>query len=77
MDAMNEIILRNRNLGPESVMALAEERAPQGFEKISDVLSEAELREASLSFKAAAGFDIETVNTRSSLISLEGERIGS
>ena len=48
MDAMNGMILRNRNLGPETVMHLAEERAPQGFEKISDVLTETELQEASV-----------------------------
>jgi len=74
IDAMNGMILRNRNLGPETVMALAEERAPQGFDKITDVVTEAELKEASLSFKAAAGFDVETVNTRASYIPSEGSR---
>lgn len=64
MDAMNGMILRNRRLGPEAVMQLAEERAPDGFSDISAVLSTAELTEASISFKRAAGFDVETVNTR-------------
>jgi 2-polyprenyl-6-methoxyphenol hydroxylase-like FAD-dependent oxidoreductase len=75
IDAMNGMILRNRNLGPETVMALAEERAPQGFEKITDVISEAELEKASVSFKAAAGFDVETVNSRPSFVPTEGRRI--
>jgi 5-methylphenazine-1-carboxylate 1-monooxygenase len=64
MDAMNGMILRNRRLGPETVMQWAEERAPDGFSDISTVLSAAELTEASISFKRAAGFDVETVNTR-------------
>jgi 5-methylphenazine-1-carboxylate 1-monooxygenase len=68
MDAMNGMILRNRRLGPETVMQLAEERAPDGFSNISAVLSTDELNEASTSFKRAAGFDVETVNTRPSYL---------
>ena len=68
MDAMNGMILRNRRLGPETVMQLAEERAPDGFSDITAVLSAEELKEASVSFKRAAGFDIETVNTRPSYL---------
>ena len=56
MDAMNGMILRNRRLGPETVMQLAEERAPDGFSDIAAVLSAEELKEASISFKRAAGF---------------------
>ncbi len=68
MDAMNGMILRNRRLGPETVMQLAEERAPDGFSDISAVLGADELKEASISFKRAAGFDVETVNTRPSYL---------
>jgi len=68
MDAMNGMILRNRRLGPETVMQLAEERAPDGFADIAAVLSPEELKEASISFKRAAGFDVETVNTRPSYL---------
>jgi 2-polyprenyl-6-methoxyphenol hydroxylase-like FAD-dependent oxidoreductase len=68
MDAMNGMILRNRRLGPETVMQLAEERAPHGFSDISAVLTADELKEASISFKRAAGFDVETVNTRPSYL---------
>ncbi len=68
MDAMNGMILRNRRLGPETVMQLAEERAPDGFSDIAAVLSAEELKEASISFKRAAGFDVETVNTRPSYL---------
>jgi 5-methylphenazine-1-carboxylate 1-monooxygenase len=68
IDAMNGMILRNRSLGPETVMQMAEERAPNGFSDIAAVLSADELQEASLSFKRAAGFDVETVNTRPSYL---------
>ena len=68
MDAMNGMILRNRRLGPETVMQLAEERAPNGFSDIAAVLSTDELQEAAISFKRAAGFDVETVNTRPSYL---------
>ena len=38
--AMNDIIMRNRNLGPEAAMQLAEERAPNGFARVDDVISQ-------------------------------------
>jgi 2-polyprenyl-6-methoxyphenol hydroxylase-like FAD-dependent oxidoreductase len=68
MDAMNGMILRNRRLGPETVMQWAEERAPDGFSDIAAVLNADELKEASISFKRAAGFDVETVNNRPSYL---------
>jgi 2-polyprenyl-6-methoxyphenol hydroxylase-like FAD-dependent oxidoreductase len=68
MDAMNGMILRNRRLGPETVMQLAEERAPDGFTDIAAVLSKDELDDAAISFKRAAGFDVDTVNTRPSYL---------
>jgi 2-polyprenyl-6-methoxyphenol hydroxylase-like FAD-dependent oxidoreductase len=65
--AMNEVILRNRQYGPEIVMQMAEERAPQGFAQIEDVIPRAELESVAASFKAAAGFDPATLNARPSL----------
>jgi 2-polyprenyl-6-methoxyphenol hydroxylase-like FAD-dependent oxidoreductase len=67
--AMNDIILRNRNLGPEAAMQLAEQRAPNGFARIDEVISRRELDAIVSSFAAAAGLDVETVNTRPSYIS--------
>jgi 5-methylphenazine-1-carboxylate 1-monooxygenase len=64
---MNEVILRNRRYGPEVVMQMAEERAPDGFASIDDVIPRAELEAIALSFKRAAGFDPETLNARPSL----------
>lgn len=51
------IVLRNRLNGPEQVMQMAEERAPQGFANIADVIPEHELQAVSLRYKQLAGFD--------------------
>jgi len=51
------IVLRNRLNGPEQVMQMAEERAPQGFADIADVIPEPELQAISLRYKQLAGFD--------------------
>jgi len=68
--AMNDMIIRNRNLGLETILQTAEERAPGGFKNIHDVLSLEELETTAISFKKAAGFDVETVNSRESFVEL-------
>jgi 2-polyprenyl-6-methoxyphenol hydroxylase-like FAD-dependent oxidoreductase len=66
---MNDIIQRNRNFGPEAAMQLAEERAPNGFARVEDVISRPELDAIVASFARAAGLDVETVNHRPSFVS--------
>lgn len=51
------IVLRNRMNGPEQVMQMAEERAPNGFSDIADIIPEHELQTVSLRYKQLAGFD--------------------
>src|ERR1700733_7494290 len=65
---MNDVTLRNRGFGPEAAMQLVEERAPHGFDRIENVISREELDSIAGSFAAAAGFDVETVNTRPSFV---------
>jgi 2-polyprenyl-6-methoxyphenol hydroxylase-like FAD-dependent oxidoreductase len=67
--AMNDVILRNRSLGPEAAMQLAEERAPNGFARVEDVISQHELDVIAKSFATAAGLDVEAVNHRPSYLS--------
>lgn len=57
------IVLRNRLNGPEQVMQIAHERAPQGFSDISSVISRAELEEIAGRYKRIAGFDPASVNS--------------
>ena len=66
--AMNEVTLRNRSFGPEGAMQIVEERAPNGFARIEDVISEEEMREISQVFQATAGLDAATVNNRPSFV---------
>ncbi|MBC9954463.1 flavin-dependent oxidoreductase [Leucobacter sp. cx-42] len=56
-----------RQTGPERVMLLARERAPEGFADINDVIPLAEREQIALSYKQAAGFDPAMLAERSSL----------
>jgi 5-methylphenazine-1-carboxylate 1-monooxygenase len=66
LPVMNQIILKNREFGPSIIMDMAEERAPNGFADIEDVIPRRELEEIAHSFKVAAGFDPESLNRRAS-----------
>jgi 2-polyprenyl-6-methoxyphenol hydroxylase-like FAD-dependent oxidoreductase len=67
--AMNDITLRNRQFGPEAALQLAEERAPNGFGRIEDVIPRGELQAIAASFSAAAGLSVDAVNGRPSFVS--------
>ena len=62
--ATAKIVLSNRQNGPEQVMQIAEDRAPNGFKHVNDVISQAELEEISLRYKQTAGFAVSQVNSR-------------
>jgi len=51
---MNDITLRNRQLGPEAAMQLVEQRAPAGFDRIDDVITREEIKVIVASFSSAA-----------------------
>jgi 5-methylphenazine-1-carboxylate 1-monooxygenase len=70
--AMNEVTLRNRRLGPEAAMQLAEERAPDGFDRIEDVVPRQELEAVVASFASVAGLDAANVNARPSFVNNGG-----
>jgi 2-polyprenyl-6-methoxyphenol hydroxylase-like FAD-dependent oxidoreductase len=55
------IVLRNRMNGPEQVMQLAEQRAPNGFSDINDVMPRSELEAIAMRYKRLAGFDKDTL----------------
>jgi len=60
------IVMLNRQNGPEQVMQLAEERAPQGFAHIHDVIPAVELEQIAARYKVVAGFDREHLNRAAS-----------
>jgi len=59
-----KIVLSNRQNGPDQVMQIAEERAPQGFRHIHDVIPREELEAIAARYKQLAGFSREHVNKR-------------
>ncbi len=56
------IVHSNRRQGPEIVMQMVQDRAPEGFVELSDVISREELEEVANRYKAIAGFDRERLN---------------
>jgi len=57
----SQIVLSNRQHGPERVMDLAEKRAPNGFADVSEVFAPGELEEISAQYKQVAGFDLASI----------------
>jgi 2-polyprenyl-6-methoxyphenol hydroxylase-like FAD-dependent oxidoreductase len=64
LSAMNKLVVQNRGLGAEAVLQMVEERAPNGFKRLEDVISQRELQETADNFKRLAGIDIAAVNDR-------------
>jgi hypothetical protein len=56
--------MANRGNGPVQVMQVAEERAPQSFRDINDIIPPQELDEIGKAYKAIAGFEMESVNSK-------------
>jgi 2-polyprenyl-6-methoxyphenol hydroxylase-like FAD-dependent oxidoreductase len=63
--ATAQLVLLNRSNGPEQVMQLAEERAPEGFSDINSVIPREELETIAARYKQAAGFSLPQVNRHS------------
>jgi 2-polyprenyl-6-methoxyphenol hydroxylase-like FAD-dependent oxidoreductase len=66
--ATSELVLLNRRNGPEQVMQLVEERAPNGFEDVTEVLSRQELEEVAANYKRVAGFQVEGLNAKPPIV---------
>jgi 5-methylphenazine-1-carboxylate 1-monooxygenase len=67
LPATAKIVLANRANGPEQVMQIVHERAPQGFDHVEQVISRAELEAINTRYKQIAGFECEALNARASL----------
>ncbi|WP_160723042.1 flavin-dependent oxidoreductase [Bacillus sp. USDA818B3_A] len=64
LEATANIVRTNRKNGPEQVMQIVEERAPNGFTNLDDVVSYQELEEIANKYKQIAGFDREKLNSK-------------
>lgn len=59
-----KIVMANRANGPDHVLQLAEERAPDGFANVYDIIPKEELEGIGRVYKQVAGFEMESVNVK-------------
>lgn len=69
--ATGAIVVANRGLGPELPMHLVEERAPDGFTNIDDVIAPEEILQATDGYRRTAGFALAALAEGASLADRE------
>jgi 5-methylphenazine-1-carboxylate 1-monooxygenase len=62
------IVRANRGLGPELPMQIVEERAPEGFADVSDVIGPDEIAAVTETYRATAGFSLAALQRGTSLV---------
>jgi 5-methylphenazine-1-carboxylate 1-monooxygenase len=65
-----KIVMINRAQGPDAAMQVVEDRAPNGFTNLDDVVSITELQQIALNYKKVVGLDLETVNAKAAKLDL-------
>jgi 2-polyprenyl-6-methoxyphenol hydroxylase-like FAD-dependent oxidoreductase len=65
--ATTAVVQANRQVGPEQCTEIVEQRAPNAFTNLDDIVSKQDLEEISRAYKRTAGFDPEILNSRPSL----------
>jgi 2-polyprenyl-6-methoxyphenol hydroxylase-like FAD-dependent oxidoreductase len=75
--ATSDLVMLNRRNGPEQVMQLVEERAPDGFAVVTDVLSQQELEEIAANYKHVAGFQVDALNAKPSIVPVRAAPAGA
>jgi hypothetical protein len=53
-------------------MQLVEERAPEGYSVVTDVLSQQELEDIAANYKRVGGFQVEALNAKPPIVSVQG-----
>lgn len=66
--ATSDLVRLNRQNGPEQVMQLVEERAPDGFGTVTEVLSQQELEDIAANYKRVAGFQVDALNAKPPIV---------
>ncbi|MBR9841821.1 MAG: flavin-dependent oxidoreductase, partial [Rhodobacteraceae bacterium] len=67
-ETVNALVLRNRGDGPDKVLDIVEERAPDGFDDIETVMPLSEREELAAGYKKVAGMDMAALNARGPLL---------
>ncbi len=62
------IVRANRGFGPELPMQLVEERAPDGFVEVADVITPEEIAEVTERYRTTAGFSLAALQRGTSLV---------
>ncbi len=65
------IVMANRGLGPELPMNLVEERAPNGFTRLDDIITPAEIATVTEGYRRTAGFALADLATTPSLADID------
>ncbi|MFT3800408.1 MAG: flavin-dependent oxidoreductase [Burkholderiaceae bacterium] len=60
--AMTALLAANRAEGPDAVLHVLEQRAPDGYDDLEAVLPLAERQSIAAQYKLTAGFDVDTLN---------------
>ena len=66
--ATTDLVLLNRGNGPEQVMQMVEERAPNGFNVVTEVLTKQELEDVAANYKRVAGFQVDRLNAKPPIV---------
>ena len=66
--ATSAIVRANRQLGPELPMMLVEQRAPDGFDDIAQVISAQEILDVTEDYRKTAGFALAALQRKTSLL---------
>lgn len=74
LPATAQIVRVNRSTGPDSVLQMVEDRAPDGFENIKDVCSKEELEGVGLRYKTLTHALKDIVNEKAKLTESLAER---
>jgi 5-methylphenazine-1-carboxylate 1-monooxygenase len=67
-ETVNKIVLANRNMPVDQVLDMVSARAPDGFDRIEDVLSAAELAALRDAYRATSMPDVAALNARPPLL---------
>jgi 2-polyprenyl-6-methoxyphenol hydroxylase-like FAD-dependent oxidoreductase len=65
LPATTAVVLSNRQLGPERVLQIVEERVRGPEDDVSSLVTREELDEVTRRYRRIAGFDVETLNRKS------------
>ena len=66
--ATSAIVLANRGDGPDKVLDIVEDRAPDGFDRLDDVISAQELQDIAAAYKTTAGMDVQALNAAPTIL---------